>query len=191
MRPVVLSLFLLLAALPLDAQVPRPDARAMAEAVSAIEELDALRSGLAGGIAATAGAVDQQTFAQVCKPVGLRAREVAERHGWLVSQMSERNRNPRQGLDRDGRLATRVFQRHPEALGLWLRTEVEGRPGMRYLRRITVEKPCLACHGAKEARPEFIRTGYPEDRAYGYREGDLRGVYAVFIPDAPGSSPAD
>jgi hypothetical protein len=175
----------------LDAQVPRPDARAMAEAVSAMEELDALRSGLAGTIAATGAAVDQQTFAQVCKPVGIRAREIGERHGWRVVQMSERNRNPKHGLDRDGRLANRVFQRHPEALSLWLRTEGDGRSGMRYFRRITVEKACLSCHGPKEARPEFIRTGYPQDRAYGYREGDLRGVYAVFIPDASGPLPAD
>jgi hypothetical protein len=48
---------------------------------------------------------------------------------------------------------------------------------------ITVQPSCLACHGPKDERPAFVKKDYPEDRAYGFEDGDLRGIYAVFVPD--------
>ena len=42
---------------------------------------------------------------------------------------------------------------------------------------------CLACHGANDARPEFVKQGYPEDKAFDFEVGDLRGLYSVFVPD--------
>jgi hypothetical protein len=56
-------------------------------------------------------------------------------------------------------------------------------PGLRYLRRIRVDAACLACHGPKDRRPEFVEQRYPDDRAYDFDVGDLRGLYSVFIPD--------
>ena len=37
--------------------------------------------------------------------------------------------------------------------------------------------------GKKSARPEFIAKNYPADRAHGFRVGDLRGAYSVFVAD--------
>ncbi len=71
----------------------------------------------------------------------------------------------------------------PKVMGLWVQAEMDGREGVRYFRRIAVEEACLACHGAKEERPEFVKQGYPEDRAYGFEVGDLRGLYSVFIAE--------
>lgn len=45
-----------------------------------------------------------------------------------------------------------------------------------------MEAACLACHGEKDSRPEFIKEKYPDDRAYGFKKGDLRGVISVLIP---------
>ena len=67
---------------------------------------------------------------------------------------------------------------------LWIRADVGGTPGWRCQRRITVESACLACHGAKADRPAFIQKRYPEDRAFDFEEGDLRGLYSVFVPDS-------
>ena len=55
--------------------------------------------------------------------------------------------------------------------------------GLAHARRITVQPSCLACHGPKDERPAFVKKDYPEDRAYGFEDGDLRGIYAVFVPD--------
>ena len=59
---------------------------------------------------------------------------------------------------------------------------MNGQAGIRYFRRIVVEPACLACHGEQSARPDFVLQGYPNDRAYGFAVGDLRGLYAVFVP---------
>ncbi len=56
---------------------------------------------------------------------------------------------------------------------------IEGRGYYRYSAPIYVEKACLACHGAKDKRPAFIVKKYPEDKAYGFKEGDLRGIISV------------
>lgn len=42
---------------------------------------------------------------------------------------------------------------------------------------------CLACHGMKTSRPNFVKESYPDDRAFEFKVGDLRGMYAVFIPE--------
>lgn len=57
-----------------------------------------------------------------------------------------------------------------------------------YYRPIILGKPCLACHGTlgEHIAPEtaeVIAAAYPDDRATGYAEGDLRGVWHVtFTP---------
>jgi hypothetical protein len=60
---------------------------------------------------------------------------------------------------------------------------VDDQPGTHYFRRINVEASCLACHGRKGDRPQFVQERYPQDLAYDFNPGDLRGMYAVFLPD--------
>jgi cytochrome c1 len=48
------------------------------------------------------------------------------------------------------------------------------------LRPIPTAAPCLQCHGAPELAPEveaFLNAAYPDDRAVGFEEGDLRGWF--------------
>jgi hypothetical protein len=97
--------------------------------------------------------------------------------------MAEKYRNPRHRLDSEGQRLFRLFAEDRSLVGLWMRTALAGRPGTRYLRRIRVEAACLACHGPKDRRPEFVKQHYPDDRAYDFAIGDLRGLYSVFVPD--------
>lgn len=145
-----------------------------------IEALDAMRSGLAATIGEDP--VDQETFARVCQPVGRQARQLAEANGWEVRQMAERYRNSAHQLDEGGARAYARFEQDPALERFWVRTEGET-PGWRYFHRITVEEACLACHGPEEERPDFVKANYPEDRAFGFEAGDLRGLYAVRVPD--------
>ena len=71
----------------------------------------------------------------------------------------------------------------PSITERWIRTPRSGHEGWRYARRITVRPSCLACHGPKDERPAFVKKDYPEDRAHGFEDGDLWGIYAVFVPD--------
>lgn len=59
----------------------------------------------------------------------------------------------------------------------------------RFLAPITVEGPCLNCHGAREALSPRVVTllseRYPEDAATGYAAGDLRGALWAETPVEP------
>lgn len=48
-----------------------------------------------------------------------------------------------------------------------------------------IKPPCLNCHGKKEklspAVLKVLKVKYPEDKAFGYRNGDLRGAFSVII----------
>ena len=188
MRPVAITLGLLIAATavmystaPDEGDVFRPDPEELAKVVAEIEGLDALRSGLAG---AFSDEPDMATSARVCEPVGARAKKLAEENGWQIRQLALKYRNPKARPDPEAELVYRMMDDTPEIMGLWVRTKVDGVPGFRYYRRIVVEPACLACHGAKASRPQFVKDGYPEDRAYNFEAGELRGLYSVFVPDA-------
>jgi hypothetical protein len=163
----------------------RPSADTLAKAVQAVEDLDALRSGLAGTFEEKGIAADKTTFKEVCKPVGMQAKTMAQANGWKVIQMAAKFRNPQHQLDAAGRQVYTMLEANPAMMGVWMRTRMDDQDGTRYFRRITVESACLACHGAKDKRPAFVTQGYPEDRAYDFQVGDLRGIYSLFIPDAP------
>ena len=164
-------------------QTDRSDPRRLAKAVEAIENLDALRSGLAGTFKGKDAPADKSTFKEVCKPVGMQAKQIAQDNGWKVIQMADKYRNPKHQLDPEGRQAYNQLEANASLMGLWMRTTFDGAPGARYFRRITVKSACLACHGAKARRPAFVQQGYPDDRAYDFQAGDLRGIYSVFIPE--------
>ena len=164
---------------------PAPEAppnRVEGKVVEAVEAIDAMRSGLAQTV--TEPKVDRETFARVCKPVGQRAQAVGQRNGWTVQQLARKYRNPAHRLDSTAADVYETFAADTEQTSTWVRVDRPARSGWRYFRRITVEPSCLACHGAKADRPDFVKAGYPDDRAYGFEPGDLRGLYSVFVPDS-------
>ena len=156
----------------------------LAKAVQEIEYLDALRSGLASTLEGAAEEPTSQTMKEVCKPVGMKAKQLSQENGWQVKQISNQYRNPAHAPDTPqskGVLAR--FEQNPALIGLWQRETLNRQNGVRYYRRINVEASCLACHGARDSRPQFVKENYPQDLAYNFKVGDLRGMYTVFIPD--------
>ncbi len=166
------------------AALAQPDPAQLAKAVESVEYLDQLRRGLAASLAGSPpAAVDAETFKQVCRPVAVQAQALAQENGWQVKQIAQKYRNPEHAPDNlHATMALARFQRDPELIGFWDREVLDGQRGIRYYRRINVEASCLACHGPKDSRPAFIVSKYPQDRAYDFKVGDLRGMYAVFIP---------
>lgn len=156
----------------------------LGKAVQEIEVLDALRSGLASTLEGSDEMPTGGTFKQVCKPVGMRAMQLSQENGWKVKQISNKYRNPAHAPDNEkSQMALAKFEADPDLAGFWDRETLDGQSGLRYYRRINVEASCLACHGAKNDRPDFVKAKYPEDKAYDFNVGDLRGMYAVFIPE--------
>ncbi|MFN7177274.1 MAG: DUF3365 domain-containing protein, partial [Thermaurantiacus sp.] len=54
---------------------------------------------------------------------------------------------------------------------------------LRYMRAIPTAPQCLACHGPEEAIAPAVRAAiaerYPDDRATGFRAGELRGAFSI------------
>ena len=155
-----------------------PNPADFARAVQAIEDLDQMRSELAKTIDPTAD-ITPQTMQEVCKPVGMKAMQLSQDNGWQVKQVAKKYRNPDhapQNLQET--MAIAKFTQHPELLSY---SQIQA-DGLHYYRRINVESSCLACHGPKDNRPNFIKAKYLDDLAYDFKAGDLRGMYSVIIP---------
>ncbi len=162
--------------------IPHPEE--LVHAVQEIESLDAMRTGLASSLEGSIEEPTQQTMKEVCRPVGMRAMQLSQENGWQVKQIATKYRNPAHAPESlHDKMALAKFEQDRELVGLWDRETINQQTGTRYYRRIDVEASCLVCHGAKERRPQFVQKGYPKDLAYNFKVGDLRGMYAVFIPD--------
>lgn len=153
-------------------------------AVEAMEQLDQLRTQLASSLKGSSEEPSMDTMREVCRPVGLRAMAIGKENGWTVRQVASKYRNPDHAPA--GSQETEVIDllaRHPEITGLWEPAAAGQAAGVNYYRRIDVQPSCLACHGTKDSRPGFVKNNYPADRAFNFKPGDLRGMYAVFIPE--------
>ncbi|MFP4008155.1 MAG: DUF3365 domain-containing protein [Spirulinaceae cyanobacterium] len=160
------------------------DPAELSKAVEEIEYLDATRSGLASSLEGRTEPPTKQTMQEVCKPVGMRAKQLSVENNWQVKQIATKYRNPNhapQSETEENALA--LFEQNPDLIGFWQKDVVAGEMGDRYFRRINVESSCLACHGAKNSRPDFVKANYPDDRAFNFQVGDLRGMYSVFVPE--------
>lgn len=166
---------------PLQAQSLNPEE--LSEAVTQIEQLDGMRSQLASGLEGTNTEPTLETFKQVCKPVGMRAKQLSQETGWTVQQIAEKYRNPNHAPKTESaEFALTLFKENPTLVGYWDEETLNGQQGARYFRRINVEASCQVCHGRKGDRPDFVKNNYPQDLAYDFEVGDLRGLYSVFIP---------
>lgn len=60
-----------------------------------------------------------------------------------------------------------------------------GRDYLRYMKPVVAGKMCLNCHGQPDEIPPRVRAilqrHYPDDKATGYHEGDVRGAISVKI----------
>jgi hypothetical protein len=180
----VICALVMFMAMPIVPAYAQTNPAELAKAVVEIENLDAMRSGLASSLEGIDAEPTMQTMKEVCKPVGMRAKQLGQENGWQVKQIAKKYRNPAHAPDNlHAQIALAEFEKHPELKGFWEQETIDGQSGTRYYRRINVESSCLVCHGARSDRPQFVKDNYPHDLAYDFKAGDLRGMYAVFIPD--------
>lgn len=186
--PLVLSVMLLIVhpagAMAAASGKAPVDPAVLAKAVDQMEQLDRMRISLASTLEGSSEEPTMDTIRQVCMPVGKRAMAIGKENGWTVRQVASKYRNPDHAPA--GSQETDVidlFARHPEINGLWEPATAEQGAGVNYYRRIDVQASYLACHGSRDNRPAFVKEKYPADKAFNFKPGDLRGMYAVYIPE--------
>ena len=156
----------------------------LAKAVDQMEQLDRMRISLASTLEGISEEPTMDTMREVCMPVGKRAMAIGQENGWTVRQVASKYCNPDHAPA--GTQETEVIDlvaKHPKITGLWEPATAEQEVGVNYYRRSNVQPSCLACHGSKDSRPGFVKANYPADKAFNFKPGDLRGMYAVFIPE--------
>ncbi len=115
------------------------------------------------------------------------AEEVSTAHGMNLSRVSLKNRSPG---NVPGEWQTAVLEKFEarkaagEDVGslAWSETaSVDGGQEFRFMKAIPTGGICLACHGVTIAPDvkQQLAALYPEDRATGYSEGDIRGAFVV------------
>lgn len=127
------------------------------------------------------------------------AEQVMAEHGVRLGRVAVPGRNRNPGNVAEGWLQELAvsFQAAvdtggaPEAQVAMLREDVPAGVELRMARGIRVEAACLMCHGDNIA-PEIaarLAEHYSQDRATGFREGDLRGLIWAEVPANPGTTP--
>lgn len=114
-------------------------------------------------------------------------QKVSVANGVTLSRVSLRNRNPdNQPLDWQSPVLLSFEQRRAAGADLnsldWSETiTLDGKQEYRYMKAIPTGGLCLQCHGTVIAPQvaEAIADLYPDDRATGYSEGQIRGAFVV------------
>ena len=129
----------------------------------------------------------------VCRDVAPQmAKAASAETGWAIRRVSVKNRNPRAVPDAWERAVLEDFDRRAaagEAPATLEKAEVvveDGKQYYRYMRALPVQSLCLNCHGAQEqltpAVKQKLRELYPDDKATGYKPGDIRGAMTIRKP---------
>lgn len=128
--------------------------------------------GLANGISA-------------CKTIAPAIAAKNSDSGWTISRTSLKLRNPDNAPTDWQEMQLLAMKGQPVINGkpveVWQVSEAVGQPDFRYMSAIPTQKLCLNCHG-KSIKPEVqakLKELYPEDKATGFSEGDLRGAFVV------------
>lgn len=120
------------------------------------------------------------------------AAAASQNTGWAIRRVSLKNRNPKAVPDAWERAALEDFDRRRAAgeSGATLeKAEIvsEGdKRVLRYMKALPTQGICLNCHGAEDKlKPEVkarLAELYPNDKATGYSEGQIRGALTVKRP---------
>ncbi|MDY6026322.1 DUF3365 domain-containing protein [Bergeyella zoohelcum] len=103
-----------------------------------------------------------------------------------IQRLTNKNRNPNNALstEQDKEAWQQLFtQMQSKTMPNHLL--IEGEDAVYYYKAIPLGMPtCLACHGnpSKDIAPEtlaIISSKYPEDKATGYTQGELRGMWKI------------
>ncbi len=118
------------------------------------------------------------------------AARISEETGWDVGRTSLKWRNPDNAPDAWERKVLEDFEKRrargekAQAIDYAEIVEQDGRRVLRYMKAIPTGKVCLACHGSNidSAVRARLDEFYPDDRARGFRPGDIRGAFTVSRP---------
>lgn len=100
--------------------------------------------------------------------------------GTTIRNVTDRPRNPINMADKFEIEAMHYFEKNPNAKNHINKINQNNRDYFHFTAPLTIDRYCLACHGAKEDVLQSVKMRY--DKAYDYNVGDIRGVTSVKVP---------
>ncbi len=147
-----------------------------------------LRSTLLAELTTALKAGDSVAAIEVChtKVMPLTAK-IAENNGIKVRRTSLKPRNPNNAPDAWEEQILKQFEERkakgedPQKLEIMSVVNQDGQEQIRYMKAMPTVELCLNCHGTNVAPPlqEKLNALYPEDKAIGFKVGDLRGAFSL------------
>lgn len=111
----------------------------------------------------------------------------ASRYGWEVGRTSLKIRN-KNNAPNDWELkvlkqfeARKAKGENPKDIAYAEIIKENGKRTFRMMKAIPTTKLCVTCHGAniKPAVAKALDKHYPQDKARGFKEGDIRGAFTL------------
>ena len=114
-------------------------------------------------------------------------RKITDEHGLEIGRVSLQYRNPANAPNVWQAQVLEEFERQrTDGVDLanlsWSKTvQIEGGREFRYMQPIPTAGVCLTCHGTELSGVvrQVLAEKYPDDRATGFAEGDIRGAFVV------------
>ncbi|NOT71620.1 MAG: DUF3365 domain-containing protein [Hyphomicrobium sp.] len=168
-------------------ETPAPDTSARIAAARAASK--DLGETLKGQLVAAIKSGGPASAIPVCKTIAPAiGNETSTKHNLSIRRTSLKVRNPANAPDAFELRVLEDFVKKLEAGADPMTLEhsevvsTNGVSEFRYMKAIpTAAEPCLACHGS-DLKPE-VKAGisklYPDDKATGFKAGDLRGAFSV------------
>jgi hypothetical protein len=119
------------------------------------------------------------------------AETVSAESGWDVARTSLKERNPGNAPDEWELAVLNQFEQRklageaPATLEYSERVSLDGIQTFRYMKAIPTEEVCMNCHGGDNVKAEVVarlKELYPDDKARGFKAGDLRGAFTLSKP---------
>lgn len=135
---------------------------------------------------------DTKKAVVVCSSIAQSiAQNISKENNLYIQRVSLKNRNPLGSPDNFEKETLVLFDKMKEDGKLTSESDFSditienNKKVFRFMKPIVTAKSCLQCHGNPEQiKPEvkeIIKEKYPNDIAFGYKEGDVRGAVSVKI----------
>lgn len=111
------------------------------------------------------------------------ATALSEKYNWQIGRTALKTRNPNNAPDAWEQVVLEQFEQRKQN-GEKIKTLEYAETtdaGYRYMKAIPTKGLCLACHGENisEALKATLVELYPQDKATGFKAGDIRGAFTV------------
>jgi len=118
------------------------------------------------------------------------AQNLSKKYGWEIARTSLKTRNSNNTPDAWESKVLHSFEKRKldgekvKPMAYFETVSENGVKSFRFMKAIPTGKACLSCHGEniEPALTAKLDSSYPDDKARGFKLGDIRGAFSITQP---------